>query len=53
MEDVRTGAWDEDGAARVRIKVRNGGGAYAVASGVLSFERQAPAAAGQRRQSIR
>lgn len=39
MEDVRTGAWDEDGAARVRIKVRNGGGAYAVASGVLSFEK--------------
>ncbi|MDD2202152.1 MAG: hypothetical protein PHQ21_07490 [Firmicutes bacterium] len=38
LEDVCTRVDDEDGATRVRIKVRNGGGAYVVASGVLSFE---------------
>lgn len=38
LEDVCTGAGYEDGVNVVRIKVRNEGGAYVVASGVMSFE---------------
>lgn len=38
LEDVHAGVDDEDGVTRVRVKVRNQGGAHAIASGVLSFE---------------